>query len=99
MVTVVPKKMKLSSVKSPSKKTLVIKWVKDTAATKYEIQLCMKQDFKKNTLSRTYGKKVVKQKIKNMKSKNWYVRIRAWKKVGGKTYYGIWSDVKKVKVR
>ena len=98
-VTVVPKKMKLSSVKSPSKKTLVIKWAKDTAATKYEIQLCMKQDFKKNTLSRTYGKKVVKQKIKNMKSKNWYVRIRAWKKVGGKTYYGIWSDVKKVKVR
>ena len=98
-VTVVPKKMTLTTVKSPARKTLLLKWNKDTAATKYEVQLCMKKDFKKNTLSRTYGKNVIKQKVKNMKSKTWYVRIRAWKKVGGKTYYGIWSSVKRVKIK
>ena len=98
-VTVVPKKAKLTTAKSPARKTLILKWKKDKTATKYEIQLCMKKDFKKKTLSRTFGKKVVKQKITNMKSKTWYVRIRAWKKVGGKTYYGIWSTVKKVKVK
>ena len=98
-VTVVPKKMTLTTVKSPAKKTLFLKWKKDKEATKYEVQLCMKKDFKEKTLSRRFGKKVVKQKIKNMRSKTWYVRIRVWKKVGGKTYYGIWSKVKKVKIR
>ena len=98
-VKVVPKKMTLTTVKSPAKKTLLLKWKKDASATKYEIQLCMKKDFKKKTLSRTYNKKVFKQTIKNMKSKTWYVRMRAWKKVGGKTYYGIWSKVKKIKIK
>ena len=98
-VTVVPKKMTLTTAKSPAKKTLLLKWKRDKDATKYEVQLCMKKDFKEKTLSRRFGKKVVKQKIKNMRSKTWYVRIRAWKKVGGKTYYGIWSKVKKVKIK
>ena len=97
-VTVVPKKMKISGVSSPSRKTLVVKWKKDKAATKYELQLCLKKDFKKKK-SKKYGKKVSTQKIKNLKSKTWYVRIRALKKVGGKTYYGVWSRVKSVKVR
>ena len=98
-VTVVPKKMTLTTAKSPAKKTLFLKWKKDKDATKYEVQLCMKKDFKEKTLSRRYGKKVVKQTIKNMRSKTWYVRIRVWKKVGGKIYYGIWSKVKKVKIK
>ena len=98
-VKVAPKKMTLTTAKSSAKKTLLLKWKKDKAATKYEIQLCMKKGCKKNTLSRTYGKKVLKQKIKNMKSKTWYVRIRALKKVNGKMLPGTWSKTKKIKVK
>ena len=44
--------------------------------------------------------KTVKQVVKNLKSKKtYYVQIRAYKTVGGKTYYSAWSGTKKVKVK
>ena len=33
------------------------------------------------------------------RGKTYYVRIRAWKKVGGTTYYSAWSGVKSAKVK
>ena len=33
------------------------------------------------------------------KGSTYYVRIRAYKKASGKTYYGAWSSVKNAKVR
>jgi len=42
----------------------------------------------------------VKCAIKNLKKgKIYYVRIRAWKKVGKNTYYSAWSAAKKAKVK
>lgn len=46
---------------------------------------------KKKTLSKTATKLKAK--------KTYYVRVRAYYKVGGKTFYGNWSTVRKVRVR
>lgn len=98
-VTVVPKKMKLSKVKSTAKKTILIKWKKDGTATGYQVQLCRKKNFKTGTLARVFKSKVTKKTITNIKSKTWFVRIRSYKKVGSMNCYGPWSAVKKVKVK
>ena len=98
-VTVVPKKMKLSKVKSSAKKTILIKWKKDGTATGYQVQLCRKKNFKTGTLARVFKSKVTKKTITNIKSKTWFVRIRSYKKVGSMNCYGPWSAVKKVKVK
>ena len=38
--------------------------------------------------------------VKKLKSgKKYSFRVRAYKKVGGKTYYGAWSKTKSVKVK
>lgn len=98
-ITILPRKMILGTVKSPAKKTVLIKWTKDGTVTGYQVQLCLKSNFKIGTLARVFKASVVKTKIKNMKKKTWYVRIRAYKTVGKTNYYGAWSAVKKVKVK
>ena len=40
---------------------------------------------------------VVIKKLK--KKKTYYVRVRAYKVVGGRNIYGKWSAVKKIKIR
>ena len=38
--------------------------------------------------------------VNKLKAKeNYYVQVRAYKKASGKTYYGTWSTVKKVKTK
>jgi hypothetical protein len=62
----------------------------------YQIQYSTSKTFK---ASKTKSKKVGRYKtfttIKNLKSgKKYYVRIRTYKTVSGKTYYSTWSTTK-----
>ena len=98
-VSVVPKKMTITKVRSSAKRTMLITWKKDKTVTGYQVQISLKKNFKKFTVSRNFKAKVTKQKITSLKSKTWYVRMRSYKTVSGKPVYGIWSDVKKVKVK
>jgi len=74
-------------------------WGKGNGITGYELQYGLKKSFdsaKKVTITKAA---TVKKKIGGLKSGNTYfVRIRAYKKVGGKTYYSAWSTAEKVKV-
>ena len=98
-VNVVPKKVTLKSVKSPSKKRMVISWKKDKDATGYQVMASPKKKFNSGTFSHEY-KKVTSRSIKGWRSKKkYYVRVRAYKKVGKTKYYGEWSKVKAVKVK
>lgn len=99
-INVVPVKMKLKSVKSTEKETIVIKWSKDISVTGYHIEASTQKNFKKNTLQREYKKNKSSAKERGwVGKKTYYFRIRAYKTVGGKKFYGPWSNVKKVKVR
>lgn len=92
----VPAKMKTPTVKA-GKKSLTVKWSKDSRADGYRIQYSTSSKFKKaKTVS--CSKKTVKKTIKKLKKgKKYYVRIQAYKKIGNKKYYGNYSKVKSVK--
>ncbi len=95
-----PKNVKLSSLKAGSKK-FTLKWGKiSDQAQGYEIQYSTKSSFaKKYTKSvKVKSYKTVSKTISKLKAKTkYYVRIRAYKKVGKTTYYSLkWSSQKAV---
>ena len=98
-VTVLPKTMKLNSVKSTKKKRLEIKWGKDNKVNGYEVQICSQMDFRSGTFSKSFGKGTLKTTVKDINSQYWFVRIRSWKTFAGTKLYGGWSAVKRVKVK
>ncbi|MBR2546940.1 MAG: hypothetical protein IKF07_01940 [Eubacterium sp.] len=91
--TVVPGKAAINSVK-PGKKKMTVKAkkkVSETGGDRYEIQYRIKGAKK--------WKKAVSKKqsctIRKLRSgKQYQVRIRAYKRVDKKTYYGAWSTIK-----
>ncbi|MCD7842558.1 MAG: CAP domain-containing protein [Lachnospiraceae bacterium] len=90
----------LSSVKNSSSKKAVVKWKKSSSVTGYQIQYSTSKTFAKGnkTVKISGASKVSKTLSKLTKKKTYYVRIRTYKTVSGKTYYSAWSSVKKVKI-
>ena len=78
----------------PSQK-LVVKWKKNTKATGYQIQYSTSQKFKgaKRVIVKSMNKTSVEISKLKLKKK-YYVRVRSYKKSGGKTYYSEWSSAK-----
>ncbi len=65
------------------------------------IQVATDKKFKKNKKSVTISKnKIISKTIKKLKSKKkYYVRVRTYRKVGGKKVYSSWSSVKNIKTK
>lgn len=102
---IIPKGTKIKSLKA-GKKSFTVKWTaQKTQTTGYQVQYCLKKNFKKGAKTTTVGKnKTVSKKItKRGKKKTYYVKIRTYKtvKVKGKNtkLYSGWSAVKKVKTK
>lgn len=93
-------KTTLSSVKNIKGKKMQIKWKKNTAGNGYQIQYSTSSKFSKGNKTKTISKnKTTSYTISKLaKKKTYYVRIRTYKKVSGKTYYSGWSSVKKIKI-
>lgn len=93
-----PAKVKLVSLTAKkSGHNIVAKWNKcSTSATGYQIYWAKDKKFKKIVAkTTTKGRSKVTYTGKNFtKGRKYYVRIRAYKKAGGKTYYGPWSNIK-----
>lgn len=99
-VSVVPKQMKIKSVKSPKKKYIDISWSKDNTVTGYNLYISVDKNFKSNTFERWFKKNTLSMYTNGMKSKRtYYVKIRAYKTVGNKKFCGVWSSTKKVKIK
>ena len=94
---IVPKKVTISSVK-PGKKQLTVKYKKVTGASGYQIAYSTSKSkgFKYITINSKRASKVIK-KLKS--KKKYYVKVRAYKTVGKKKYYGAYSNIKNVKVK
>lgn len=102
LVNIIPKKVKFISSKL-SKRIWNIKWKKNDSVTGYHIYLSENKEFKSNKKQDVLEKYINKNKqnqlkIKLVKGKIYYIKIRSYKKIGKKKYYGIWSNVRKVKV-
>lgn len=101
-VTIAPKPQKISSVKSPKKKTLTVKWKKDAKADGYQIQYSTNSKFKGAKTVDIKKNKTVKTTIKKglKGGKKYYVRVRSYKKDGKKAKIcGSYSKAKSVKVK
>lgn len=91
----VPKAVKGLKVNS-AKKSLKLSWKKSSDASGYEIQYSLNRKFK--NLKKITIKKASKTKytIKGLKKKkNYYVRIRAYKKIGSAKMYSNWKKALK----
>lgn len=92
---------KLSNLKPVNKATrkLVVRWKKNTKAGGYQIQYAKNSKFTNAMKKKVSSKKVSLTLKKLTKKKTYYIRIRCYKKTGGKTYYSPWSNVRKIKIK
>lgn len=96
----VPKKQTIKKV-STAKRKVKVNIKKDVKATGYQIVAAKNSRFSK-------GKKVLTKKgtrqvtytITKLNSRKiYYVKVRAYKTIGNKKYFGPWSKVKKIRVK
>jgi len=98
-VTIVPKKVTAKTLKSTTAKKVFYSWKKNKTVNGYQIYGSLKKDFSSNTFSRTV-RSATSLSLSGLKSrKTYYFKVRAYKLVGKKKYYGKWSTVKKVKIK
>jgi hypothetical protein len=98
---IIPKKASISKITSPKKGSLKVSWKKDTQATGYEIVIATNNKFtkgKKTATVKSY-KTVNKTFTKLSTKKVYYAKVRSYKTINGKKYYGAYSAVNKLKTK
>ena len=94
------KKTKLSSAKSTKKKTFTTTWKKTGGNSGWQVQYSTNKKFRSGVRTVNLKANNTKLTVRKLKSrKNYYVRIRSYKKVRKQTWYSGWSSVKKVRIR
>ena len=85
---------------SPGKKSFTVKWKKAKQASGYQLQYSTSKKFMCAKVVAVKGAQKTSKTIKKLKKgKKYYVRIRAYKVVKGKTYYSSWSKAKTAKTK
>ena len=98
-ITVIPETAKLAKVSSPKKGYMKAAWKKIMSCSGYQMQISLKPNFA-GAKAKNISKTKLTYTVSGFKSKKkYFVRIRAYEKVGSKTYYGSWSKAKSVKVK
>ena len=96
---IAPKKMSIKKV-TAGKKLFKVTWNKNTSNSGYQIQYSTKKNFSKASTKTVSGSKAASYTAKKLSSgKKYYVRIRAYKKVGSVKIYGGWSSAKTIKTK
>lgn len=76
---------------------LTVRWKKAAGASGYQVQYAASRSMRG---SRTVSTSALTRTLSGLKKGGtYYVRIRAYKKVSGKTYYSTWSSVKNAKIK
>ena len=93
-----PGKIKSLSLKAKKGKRITVKWKKVKEVAGYQIQYALsKKKLNKGKKKNTDKTSMTIRKLK--KKKTYYVRVRAFKVVNKKNVYGVWSAVKRVKIK
>ena len=85
------------ALKSAAKKTAEISWNKVSGASGYQIYYASSKDGDYKKLKSTTALSYKKTGLKS--GKTYYFKVRAYKKVDGKTVYGAFGKIKSVKVK
>ena len=92
-----PSQVKKVKVKSVKKKQLKVSW-KNIKGVKYEVKYSLKKGMKNAKTKKNIKKNKIT--LKRLKSgKKYYIKVRAYQKIGNKTYTGKWSKVVKKKTK
>ena len=96
-------KLNRATIKKPvgSKKAFTAKWKQQKLGkVGYQIRYSLNKNMKKAKKKSVKKNATVKLKVGKLKSgKKYYVQVRTFKKIGGKTYFSKWSAKKSVKVK
>ncbi len=86
---------------SKAKKAFKAKWKKNKAERSgVQIRYSTKKSMKKAVTTQAKGANVKAKKVKKLKkNRKYYVQVRSYKVVNGKTYYSSWSTKKTVKTK
>ncbi len=85
---------------SVKKKKMTVSWKKKSSISGYQLQYAQNKKFTKKKKTKNIQNYLRKKTVTGLqRKKTYYVRVRAYKKVSGKNYYGKWSKVKKVKTK
>ncbi len=86
---------------TPGSKKLTVVWKKQASQTTgYQIQYSSRSDFKTQKIVTVTGVSKVSATLKGLAAKHkYYVRVRAFKTVGGTKYYSTWSPAKSSKTK
>ena len=83
-----------------AKKAITVKWKKKSGVTGYQIRYSLKSSMKNSKTVTVKSAKTVSKKVKKLKKKKrYYVQVRTYKVVNGKTYWSGWSAKKSVKTK
>ncbi len=84
---------KVSGLKlQPGARKLTVSWKKAADVTGYEIEYGLKQDFKGAKKVKVQKAETVQKTLTRLSAgKKYYVRVRAYKKVGTAKYYSAWA--------
>ena len=95
-----PAAVKLTSVKSAKAGEMTVKWSKNAKAGGYQLQYATASNFKGAKAVNVKKAKTTSTTVKKLtKGKKYYVRVRTYQKVSGKTYYSAWSASKNVTIK
>lgn len=98
-IVVVPKQTTVQSLKASGTKAFKISYKKSSGASGYQITYSTNKNFKSAKSKYVSGKKTSAVVKKLKKGKKYYVKVRAYKTINGKKYYGIYSKVKTIRVK
>ena len=91
---------KAKTVRSNSRKTMDVTWNKVRYVSGYQIQYSTSSKFDRYKVATINKSTKLRRRISSLFSgKYYYVRMRTYRRVGGKTIYGGWSSVQRVKVK
>lgn len=94
------KKVTSVKVKKAAKKSLIVTWRWFVSQDGFEVQYALNKSFTKKKKTKRYDLYAERVKLRGLKrKKTYYVRVRAFKKVGTEKVYGKWSITKKCKVK
>lgn len=99
VLTNVPKvsAVKLKGIKS-AKGSVTVSWSRNKNATGYEVYYATKQKGTYKKAASVKSNKTLKYKINSLKKNTkYYIKIRAYKKLGGELFYSKYSNIKNIK--
>lgn len=92
-----PKKAAIKSIKNVKTRKISLTIKKISGVKGYQIRYCGNKKFQGYMQKKSAKNKVTLKGLK--KKKTYYVKVRAYKVYKGKTIYGTWSKVKRVKIK